>query len=370
MKINSRLSPLAFATTIALGGALHASASFAQTAPAASYSWYGRIDLALESNDNGTISRSALQNFSSRLGVRGEAKFGADLSGIFQVETGVAPDDTTQSKTFASRNSYVGIRSQGMGTVLMGTHDMPLKSLEGTANQLWGEGEAMEVIIHGKGSSTSVGSSVFSNVHTRKTNVLLYTSPKFNDIVAKLAYSPDEGALAAAGAVPAYGKDMMGASVEFNNGVWNAGVATQSQQNFISPTATVGGKSMKASKATVGLKMGDLSAGVAFSALDNSAGRKTNNWLATGSYLIGPVVLKANFGSSGESLAGALDGVKMSAFEADYALDKAFTLYSYYAQINNAAKAKATLVAADNFPAVVSAGSKVSALGVGIRFNF
>ena len=277
MKINSRLSPLAFATTMALGGALHASASFAQTAPAASFSWYGRIDLALESNDNGTISRSALQNFSSRLGVRGEAKFGADLSGIFQVETGVAPDDTTQSKTFASRNSYVGIKSQGMGTILMGTHDMPLKSLEGTANQLWGEGDAMEVIIHGKASSTSVGSSVFANVHTRKTNVVLYTSPKFNDIVAKLAYSPDEGALAASGAVPAYGKNMMGASVEFNNGVWNAGVATQSQQNLISPTATVGGKSMKASKATVGLKMGDLSAGMAFSALDNSAGRKTTS---------------------------------------------------------------------------------------------
>ena len=47
MKINSRLSPLAFATTMALGGALHASASFAQTAPAASFSWYGRIDLAI-----------------------------------------------------------------------------------------------------------------------------------------------------------------------------------------------------------------------------------------------------------------------------------------------------------------------------------
>ena len=54
---------------------------------------YGRIDLTVESNTNGNLNRSLIQNFSWRLGVREERKFSTDLSGVFQIEIGVAPDD-------------------------------------------------------------------------------------------------------------------------------------------------------------------------------------------------------------------------------------------------------------------------------------
>ena len=73
----------------------------AANAQAVDFTWYGRIDMALENNKDGTLSRTMFQNFASRLGIKGERKFGADLSGIFQVETGVAPDDTANSKAFA-----------------------------------------------------------------------------------------------------------------------------------------------------------------------------------------------------------------------------------------------------------------------------
>lgn len=294
----------------------------------ADFSIYGRVDLALESNNDGQLGRTALQNFSSRFGFRGERKFNDSLSGIFQVETGFAPDNTAQSKSLASRNSFVGLKSSSMGTLIMGTHDMPLKSLEGTANLLWGEGEAMEVIIHGKGSRAAMGSAVMDNVHTRKTNAVLYSSPKFSHIVAKLAYSPDEAQTATTN------KTMYGASVEFNNGTWNLGLATQSQDKF---TAT--GGAMAANKATVGVKMG-------------------------------ATVLKASYGASGESSSGAADGLNMTALEMDYAVDKAFTLYTYYAKINNSAKAKASFAAADDFPVVGKLGDSPSALGFGIRYNF
>jgi predicted porin len=367
MNRNSRKNVLALAAILAVGGSSFPTLVLAQSAD---FSWYGRIDLALESNSNGAVNRMAVQNFSSRLGIRGERKFGTDLSGIFQVETGVAPDDTSQSKTLASRNSYVGLKSASIGSLIVGTHDMPLKSLEGTAYALWGEGDLQELIIHGKASRSGIGSAVFDNVHTRKTNVLLYTSPRFGNVVAKLAYSPDESKVAATATVPSYARAMAGASVEYNDGTWNAGLATQSQANFIVPTATTGGSTMKATKATAGVKLDAWTAGLAMSTLDNSAGKKTRNWLVSSTYTLGATTLKASLGQSGESSSGAADKVSAGAVEADYALDKSFTLYGYYAWIKNGSNAKGSFAAADNFPAVGAAGDDPHALGLGIRYNF
>ena len=340
--------------------------AIAQTAVTPAVTIYGRLDIALEANNDGQLGRTALQNFSSRLGFKGEREFSNGLTGLFQVETGFAPDDTAQSKSLASRNSYVGLKSKSLGTLIAGTHDMPLKSLEGTANQLWGEGEAMEVIIHGKGSRSAVngGGVVFNNVHTRQTNMVQYTAPKFYNITAKLAYSPDEVQTAAVN------KALYGASAEYKDGTFNLGVAYQNQFNV-----SANGGSMTAVKLTGGVKLGDIAVGAAYSNIDNNAGpvhgRKTDNYLVTGSYTLGAMVFKANYGQS--STSGALnkdDGLSMMAIEADYALDKQVTLYTYYASINNNKDAKGTFAAADNFPAVTKAGDKPSAFGVGIRYNF
>jgi predicted porin len=234
-----------------------------------------------------------------------------------------------------------------------------------------------ELIVHGKGSksaSNSGAAAAFDNVHTRKTNVLLYTSPKFSNITAKFAYSPDEASLAATATVPAFGKPMVGASIAYDDGSWNAGYAYQSQDNFIVPTATTGGAALTASKVTLGLKLDALTAGIAFSTIDNNASgtnnRKTNNWIVSAAYAMGPTTLKASFGASGESFGGAGDDLTASAIEVDYALDKGFTLYAYYAAINNGKNAKGSFAAADNFPAVAKAGDAPTALGFGIRYNF
>lgn len=365
--LSFRKNALSAAALLAVAGATMGTAAQAQSVD---FSWYGRIDMGLENGDNGAVSRTFVNNFASRLGLRGERKFGADLTGMFQVETGIAPDDTANSKAFANRNSFVGVKSVRLGTALIGTHDMPLKALEGTSGGLWGQGDLLEILVHGKGTAATVGSS-FGNVHTRKTNVLHYASPKFMNVVAKVAYSPDEAKVAAAGAVPEYAKSMFGASVEYNDGTFNGGLAWQSQENFAAPTATVGGKAMKAAKATVGAKMNAWSAGLAYSVLGNENGRKTSNYVVSGSYALdAAITLKASFGKSGESAANAQDDVTGTAFEADYSLDKQTTVYAYLTQLSNGAKGKGTLVSSDNFPAVVTAGETARALGVGIRYNF
>lgn len=368
MRSYHRKSAMAAAVAIVSSGLMVPVVVHAQTAiPTSNVTIYGTIEMALESNTNGTTGRTAIQNFSSNFGLKGERAFNSDLSGIFQLESGVAPDDgATQSKALASRNSYVGLRSLNNGTLIMGTHDMPLKTLAGTTKIMLGEGEVMETIIHGRGSSQSVGSAVFGQVHTRQTNVLLYTSPKFSNLVGKLAYSPDEGT-----ATPAltYSKPMYGGSLEFNDGTFNAGLAFQALDNFIAPTATASGSTMQGTKLTVGAVLGDVKFGAAYSVLDNNAGRKTNNYMVSGAYTMAQYVFKANYGVSSETASGASDGLRMAGLEADYVLDKDTTLYVGYSQITNDKNAKGYYTQSDNFPAA-ALGTNPSALNFGIQFKF
>ena len=355
MKFIARKSLLAIAAGMTL-----ASSAFAQTAP--SVTMYGRLDLAVESANDGALTKTMLQNFASRFGIKGDRSFNKDLTGIFQVETGIAPDDTAQSKSFASRNSFVGLKSNSFGTFLAGTYDNPLKSLDagGYVGTLYGEGEAMEVIIHGKGTKTA--GSNFDNVHTRQTNNLVYISPKFSDIVVKASYSPDEAQTTTTN------QPLYSVSGEWNNGTYNFGLALQKKD--------VADKAfgMSATKVTMGAKMGDFTAGLAFSALDNNAplaanARKTSNSLVVLGYTMGATVFKFNYGMSGESASNAQDDLTMTSVEVAYVLDKQTTLYTNYAQIMNNAKAKGELAGSDS-KVVPALGNDPTALTFGIRYNF
>lgn len=362
MTMTAQKTAMALAT-----GMLLATSAFAQTAP--SVTLYGRMDLGLESANDGALTKTMLQNFASRFGIKGERGISSDLTGVFQVESMFSPEDgkaqniATNAGYLASRNSFVGIKSNSMGTILVGNYDTPLKSLDagGYAGTLFGEGEAMEVIIHGKGTKTA--GSNFDNVHTRQTNNLVYISPKFADMVVKASYSPDEGQTTTTN------QPLYAASLEWNNGTYNAGIATQSKA--VSDKAF----GMNATKFTLGAKMGDLNGAIVVSALDNQAplaanARKTTNTLFVVNYVDGAMTYKFNYGMSGESASNAADDLTMLALEAAYALDKQTTLYGSYAQITNNTKGKGTFTAADNFPAVTVAGNDPTAITFGIRYNF
>ena len=89
----------------------------------------------------------------------------------------------------------------------------------------------MEIIIHGKGTrvAANVTASPWANLHTRQPNVFQYWSPKFANMDVKVAYSPDE----VNGAAGTWRKPVYGLAFEFDNGIWNAGVATETQENAI-----------------------------------------------------------------------------------------------------------------------------------------
>lgn len=319
----------------------------------------GKFDVGVESSYDGRDTRTPVQSHKSAIDFGAQRKLSPDLTGLFMLGTTITPDATSGS--FATRNSYVGLRSNRWGTILAGVYDDPFKQLSGTAAPLWANAEAMEVIINGKANVSTLGTAKMRQYITRNTNVVRYMSPKFGSVSAVLHYSTDE----VNGAAGTVRKPLYAGLAEYNDGTYNFGIAKSTSQNFSGVD-----KDFTALKLTAGMKMGQMSFGIATSKFDNSVGQQTNNWMLGGSYKLGPTVLKANYAVGGESSAGAKDGSKMLGLEVDYPLDKNTTLYGYYATIENDANGLGNFTAGTNVYVTPAKGLDPHVFGLAVRYNY
>ena len=126
---------------------------------------------------------------SSRLGFRGQEDLGGGTSAIFTVETGLNPDGG-QASTFNNRQSFVGIKQNGIGTIALGTQYTPIynavaKTDAGQMNNMIGDAiyATTPQAIGNSGSSTfangtsSAGTSDAFTVRT--SNSVTVTSDNF-----------------------------------------------------------------------------------------------------------------------------------------------------------------------------------------------
>lgn len=103
----------------------------AQGTGASSVNLFGRIDLGVQSIDNGAGSVTGLQSGSytaSRMGFRGQEEISSDLSALFHLEMGINADTgalQSAAKTF-NRGSYMGLSSKSAGTLTMGRQYVPI----------------------------------------------------------------------------------------------------------------------------------------------------------------------------------------------------------------------------------------------------
>ena len=161
---------------------------------------YGLLDVGyIGTNMRGTdASATSKQNTnafgnsaetSSRLGFKGQEDLGGGLSAIFTVETGLNPSNSTVS-TFNNRQSFVGLKQNGIGQVAVGTQYTPIynavaKTDAGQMNNMMGNAIfATTPQANGNsgagnytGSSSSSGTSDAFTV--RVSNALTVTSDKF-----------------------------------------------------------------------------------------------------------------------------------------------------------------------------------------------
>lgn len=343
---------------LAVAGALVAPAAMADTA---NVTIYGAANMSFDvvssgsgttgAGGTGTPVSSASTNHvasnTSKLGFKGAENLGDGLSAIWQIEQQINMDNTTQAGgtgTFGTRNTFAGLSSKSMGTVILGRADTPYKSAT-RGLDLFADGVADNRAIMGQ---TTAGGSEDARV----TDVAQYTSPDMSGFsVAFAAVAAAETANSAATKGGFWSLAGM-----YNAGPIYATLAFQNIDNGTSGSGTAGGI------------LGAQAAGAPTS--------KSTAWKLGGSYTMDALKLNAVYeklGSSGAIgnandrsawyLAGqynvsSIDAVKLAYTSAgkvnsvvdteatqftvgyDHNLSKRTTVYALYSKLTNKAAAK------------------------------
>ena len=113
------MKKLLLATVVAAMGM-----SAAQAAPTV----YGKLNVSVDSYDNGKDSVTEVNSNASRLGVKGEEKLTDKLSALYLAEWEISADgDEGKDETFKKRNMYAGLKWADLGTLKAGIIDTPFK---------------------------------------------------------------------------------------------------------------------------------------------------------------------------------------------------------------------------------------------------
>jgi len=134
---------------------------------------YGKVNISVVNDDNGTDDQMELNSNASRIGVKGKTKLTDTLYVIYKAEYESFWDDGEKDDgdTFSQRNIIGGLKGD-FGTVWGGKHDTPTKMAQKKIdlfNDL--EGDIKQVMAG----------------ETRASNIVNYTTPKFSGFSASVA---------------------------------------------------------------------------------------------------------------------------------------------------------------------------------------
>lgn len=145
-----------------------------------------------------TIGQSAEQT--SRLGFKGSEDLGGGTSAIFTIETGLNPNNSTVS-TFNNRQTFVGIKQNGIGAFTIGTQYTPLyvavtQTDPGQVNNMIGDAiytANLQTTAVNSGTApyenTSSSSGTVDSLTVRTSNTAMFTSDKFYGIGGQIMFT-------------------------------------------------------------------------------------------------------------------------------------------------------------------------------------
>jgi predicted porin len=154
------------------------------------FTFYGVADLSYDivNTGDGTtlangiipvtgVSKRVVSSNVSKFGFKGTEDLGDGLSANWQVEQQINIDDAVKN-TFASRNTFVNLKSEKLGTVLFGINDTPYKFASRKLD-MFGDNVGDNRALMGNKSK--------NGFELRPTNILMYTSPTFAGFNAAVA---------------------------------------------------------------------------------------------------------------------------------------------------------------------------------------
>ena len=132
--------------------------------------FYGIAHVSIDSI-SGTTKDLQVKSRSSRLGIKGEKTFKGDLQGFYKFEFQYdMADDNNGDDFIKSRNMYVGIKDNDLGSLLVGRHDTAMKKAIGI--KIFSDTVAEMTSVMGK----DVG------LYNRADNIIYYKSKKLGSI--------------------------------------------------------------------------------------------------------------------------------------------------------------------------------------------
>ena len=332
------MKKIANASAIAL-----ASITAAHAAPTV----YGKVLLTGEYTDvddktaaNKDTSTTKLVSNYSRIGFKGEDDLTDTTKLVYQLEYGIDVDADTNGKgQFYSRNTFIGLAHNTMGTLLAGRHDTPFKLAKGGVDVF----NDYDNVGLGK---LMVGETRANNVIAYKSPTLVGTPVTFLGAVSldECSQNDDDKCLVTA-AVPATGttpakpavyrdkKNAYSAMVNYDqNGVYiGLGYDNSVYGNDTSGWRLAGSLDMGKMNMVDGLTLGALYQDYDFNTDDNE-----QSWLLSGKYKVGatPWAVKAQYiDTSNQSGVKDNDATEV-ALGAEYSFNKATKGHLYAAQID------------------------------------
>ncbi|MDO9221320.1 MAG: porin, partial [Thiobacillus sp.] len=192
----------------------------------------------------------------SRFGIKGTEDLGNGLAAIWQVETQLNTATTTGGTSL--RNTFIGLSSKSLGTVMLGRHDTPYKLATGSLDVFADTAGDYNTII----GTTSSG-TIYDN---RAPQMIAYLSPTWTGFSFAAAYAETKNVEAGAGDNQ-QGFSTMG---KYVNGPIFASLAYETFSGAAGggSTATV---DTEAYKAGLGVKLGAFQLGAVYEMIDSSA---------------------------------------------------------------------------------------------------
>jgi predicted porin len=171
---------------------LAAAAVAALSAPAyadtANVNVYGKLDLSYDLVNTGTAANGTagtsvgrVSSNTSRIGLKGAEDLGDGLAAIWQVESQLYVGDATVG-TLGTRNTFLGVKGDSLGTVIAGRHDTPYR-LSTRRFDLFTDGVADNRTIFGG----VAGTSAVATFDGRQNQVVAYISPRIGGITGAVA---------------------------------------------------------------------------------------------------------------------------------------------------------------------------------------
>jgi len=347
---------------------------------------YGVANVSYDMTKTGTVaaansfSSNKVSSNTSRLGFKGNEDLGDGLSAIWQIESLIQIDgQTAAGNTLANRNTFAGLSSSSMGTVLMGRHDTPY-NISNRKYDLFGDTLADNRSIMGGGTATGVAlGTVGASFNGRQPNVLAYISPAMSGFTGAIAYVA--GAETQAAAADTKGSAWSLAAL-YGNGPISANFGYEVHNIGTAATGTLATPAF-ANLAGMKESAWTLSGGYKVEAFEvNGVYEKTSDnftgvdllghraYYLSGKYNFGSNAVKLAYANANANRAVGTDATQVS-LGFDHSLSKRTTVYALYTQLSNGAAGVYALSGnGTGAPAVAVGGAKPSAFSFGMKHTF